>query len=98
MNPIQPGSPRPTDLPWFIHHTDRHIVMHDYGELAQFERLADAKRTIACVTACAGIPDPAQALELARKVLRGAVDNLRSRRLGCGQLDDALSAITPTKE
>lgn len=57
---------------------------------------ADANRTVQCVNACAGIADPAAALEAARDALE-AFDDVGNCRAFQTMKDQALKLLTPSK-
>ena len=64
------------------------------------EQIARALRLVACVNACAGIPDPAAALDLARGALSASLSGYINWHDGepkemCERLRTAISALTP---
>lgn len=87
---VEARSTKHTPEPWCVHNT---VTIHgpngnDYGILAEANIYrtesdgaetgqANAARIVACVNACAGMEDPAEALRLARAALKRAAYSLK---------------------
>jgi len=92
-----------TNEPWHVvNEFAFDLVDSDGGLFASFNFLDDANRAVQCVNACAGIEDPAKAIEAAREALKTLREALFSDDIGvCRRADllaiEALQLLTPSK-
>jgi hypothetical protein len=78
---------------------DGERIVAAYGDSPE-ERDFRMKRIVACVNACAGIEDPAKAIEDARQVLRLLCEHAKNNGWIGSALDDAKAAykqLNPSK-
>ena len=83
-----------TPEPW--HQNAEGMIVDTFGQDVSFCD-TNVKRYVTCVNACAGIPDPATALALAREALKACIPNLEIARnrmgMECTSIDLARRAL-----
>ena len=80
---------------WSISAGERSDIIHAATDNDELDE-ANAERAVQCVNACAGIPDPAAALKLAREALRNAIWGIEGEGCNTNKEWEALAALNET--